>query len=257
MTTRDDAFPVGTACWVDLSVADVSAARIFYEELFGWQIEQGREEFGGYANCYLDGKMVCGLAPTMSPEQPNAWTTYIAVDDAAAAMDRVRRHGGQVVAEPMDVMGLGTMAIAVDRDGAPFGVWKPGTHTGFQRYNEPGSVSWNEHLGPDLEDAKAFYGSVFGWTFNDISTEADGFKYSTYLASDGHEAGGLGEAAVEDIRAPWMVYFSVDNADESLDRIVKLGGSVLSPAADTPYGRMAVVSDDQAAVFSIIQAPQG
>jgi len=255
MTTRDDAFPIGTPCWVDLSVADVSAARIFYEDLFGWQIAEGQEQFGGYANCSKDGKMVCGLAPTMAPEQPNAWMTYVAVEDADAAMARVREHGGQVMAEPMDVMGLGVMAIAVDSDGAPFGVWRAGTHTGFQRYNEPGSVSWNEHLAPDLGDAKAFYGNVFGWTFNDIATE--GFRYSTFKAADGHEAGGMGQMSVEEIPAPWLVYFSVDNADEALDQIVKLGGNVLAPAADTPYGRMAVVSDNQDAVFAIIQAPQG
>lgn len=255
MTTRDDAFPPGTPCWVDLSVADVDAARIFYEDLFGWQIQQPQEQFGGYANCSKDGKLVCGLTPTTAPEQPNAWMTYICVDDPDAAMNRVREHGGQVVAEPMQVMELGTMAIAVDRDGAPFGVWKPGTHTGFQRYNEPGTVSWNEHMGPDLGDAKAFYSGVFGWNYNDISTE--GFLYSTFKAADDHEAGGMGELTVEDIRAPWMVYFSVDNADDAIDQVVRLGGSVLYPAADTPYGRMAIVSDDQGAVFSVIQAPAG
>ncbi|HEX2901976.1 MAG TPA: VOC family protein [Jatrophihabitans sp.] len=255
MTTRDDAFPAGTPSWVDLSVADVPAARIFYEQLFGWQIQQPQEQFGGYANCAKDGRLVCGLAPTMAAEQPNAWTTYIGVADAAATMAQVRAHGGTVVAEPMAVMQLGTMAVALDPAGAPFGVWQPGTHTGFQRYNESGTVSWNEYRGADLAAAKAFYGAVFGWDYNDISTE--GWLYSTFIATDGHEAGGLTQVADGDVGTPWLVYFSVDSADDTIDQLITLGGTVLSPAADTPYGRMATVADNQNATFAIVQPPTG
>jgi predicted enzyme related to lactoylglutathione lyase len=41
--------------------------------------------------------------------------------------------------------------------------------------------------------------------------------------------------------------------------VTELGGSVVAPAWDSPYGRMAVVSDDQGAVFSImsVSAQQG
>jgi predicted enzyme related to lactoylglutathione lyase len=33
------------------------------------------------------------------------------------------------------------------------------------------------------------------------------------------------------------------------------GGRVIRPAEDSPYGRMAVVADDQGAVFSLIATP--
>lgn len=253
MSTRDTAWPAGTPNWVDLSAPDISAARLFYEGLFGWTIEPGKPQFGGYANCYQDGRLVCGLVPTMQPEQPTAWTTYLAVDDAAAAMDQVRGNGGHVVAEPVDVMGLGTMAVALDPAGVPFGVWKAGTHTGFQVYNEAGTVVWNEHLAADFEAAKSFYGAVFGWTYNDMS--GDGFEYATFQAADGHEAGGLGGAGSDGVLAPWMVYFAAEDTDAAVDQVVKLGGSLLRPPRDSPYGRLAAVADDQGAVFSLISEP--
>jgi predicted enzyme related to lactoylglutathione lyase len=56
----------------------------------------------------------------------------------------------------------------------------------------------------------------------------------------------------------WHVYFGTDDADATAAKAAELGGSVVAPPFDTPVGRMAVLSDPQGAVFSIIKtAPQG
>jgi len=39
------------------------------------------------------------------------------------------------------------------------------SHTGSDVANEPGSLVWSEVMTHDFETAKAFYGSVFGYTF--------------------------------------------------------------------------------------------
>jgi predicted enzyme related to lactoylglutathione lyase len=39
-------------------------------------------------------------------------------------------------------------------------------------------------------------------------------------------------------------------------RAVELGGRVVQPVRDSPYGRIGVVTDDQGAVFSLITSPQ-
>jgi hypothetical protein len=56
--------------------------------------------------------------------------------------------------------------------------------------------------------------------------------------------------------AHWMTYFGVDDADEAAETAIKLGGSVMRPAWDTPYGRMAILADDQGAVFAIMAMSQ-
>jgi len=43
----------------------------------------------------------------------------------------------------------------------------------------------------------------------------------------------------------------VADADAAAGRAGELGGIVIRPAWDTPYGRMAVLSDDQGAMFSV------
>jgi uncharacterized protein len=49
VVTRDTRWPAGTPCWVDVSVDDVPKAVAFYEALFGWDIQVGGPEVGGYA----------------------------------------------------------------------------------------------------------------------------------------------------------------------------------------------------------------
>jgi len=51
----------------------------------------------------------------------------------------------------------------------------------------------------------------------------------------------------------------VENTDAAVERIVELGGSVMRPPADMPYGRHADVADPQGAMFSVIKSanPEG
>jgi predicted enzyme related to lactoylglutathione lyase len=255
MATRDTPWPNGTPCWVDLAVDDIDAARLFYEGLFGWQIEVGSPEFGGYATCSKDGHRAAALMPKMSADQPSVWTTYLASDDADAAVARVTANGGQVLAEPMDVGDFGRMALALDPGGAVFGIWQSGSHTGAGVVNEPGSVIWNENMTRGWEANKTFYAAVFGWEYGDMS--GDGFNYATFKV-DGADVGGIGELPADapaDLPPNWSTYFAADNTDEAVDEVVKLGGNVVQPPRDTPFGRMAVVSDNQGSVFSLMSAP--
>ena len=253
MVTRDTAWASGTPCWVDLGVPDIPKASAFYAALFGWEVQPGPPEAGGYAVCLAGGRQVAGIGPSMGPpDGPATWTTYLATDDASATAAQITAAGGQIVVPPMDVLDLGRMAMAADPGGAAFGLWQAGRHTGFERANEPGSVSWNENLSRDYDRNKAFYQAVFGYEFGDIGA---GFAYST-LKVGGTEVGGIGEldASSADMPAHWSVYFTVEDTDAIVARAGSLGGSTLRPAWDTPYGRMAVVADDIGAAFYLISA---
>jgi uncharacterized protein len=253
--TRDTAWPSGTPCWIDLGVADVAKARAFYSALFGWQIEEGPPEAGGYSTCMLDGKAVAGIGPEMSPDgDPPAWTTYLATDDADDTAGKIREAGGQLAAEPFDVMDIGRMAVAVDPGGAGFGLWQAKLHTGIGRANEPGTLIWNENMSRAYDANKDFYRAVFGYDYGDMSS--GDFHYAT-LDLDGNTVGGIGEIGADfpaEVPAHWMSYFAVEDADAAAAKAAELGGSVMRPAWDTPYGRMAILTDDQGAVFAVMSA---
>ena len=48
------------------------------------------------------------------------------------------------------------------------------------------------------------------------------------------------------------MYFGVADVDAALVTAAAVGGSVLSPAFDTPYGRMAALADPGGAPFWIV-----
>ena len=51
--------------------------------------------------------------------------------------------------------------------------------------------------------------------------------------------------------ARWSADFWVHDVDEAVARAEASGGSVASPAADTPVGRQAVLTDPQGVSFSV------
>ncbi|GLZ38959.1 VOC family protein [Actinokineospora sp. NBRC 105648] len=249
MVTRNTSWPVGTPCWVDLGT-DVERATRFYSGLFGWRIEVGPPEFGGYANCFVGDAHVAGLGP-LQEGQTSAWTTYLSTEDAGADAAKITAAGGQVLVEPMAVADLGTMAVAVDPTGGLFGLWQSGKHTGTNLANEPGSLTWNDQKSSDLAAAKQFYSSVFGYAYTDLGEE-----YATiHLAEGEPEVGGIG---VEQGKPGyWTTYFRVADTDAAIEKVRDLGGSVVDGPYPTPYGKQALVTDDQGAQFVVIEPPAG
>lgn len=113
----------GTPIWVDLASSNPEASKAFYTQLFGWEFDVGDPAFMGYTNALSLGKRVAGLGPNMGADQgqPDAWSVYLATDDAAETARKVLAADGAVLAEPMAIGDLGTMAVFVDSAGSVIG----------------------------------------------------------------------------------------------------------------------------------------
>src|SRR5438105_14046379 len=94
----------GTPMWIDLATSDVGASSAFYGGLFGWVFKSAGPDSGGYGMLTLKGKEVAGIGPQQNPRQPPSWSTYVAPEDDNATAQTVREAGGNVRAEPFDVM---------------------------------------------------------------------------------------------------------------------------------------------------------
>ncbi|MFI5767867.1 VOC family protein [Streptomyces sp. NPDC051658] len=53
----------------------------------------------------------------------------------------------------------------------------------------------------------------------------------------------------------FLSYFAVEDCNSAAGNAVRLGGRISAPPFDIPYGRMAVLQDDQGAVFAVLQPP--
>ena len=96
------------------------------------------------------------------------WNTYIAVASVDEIVSKVVDAGGRLLRGPFDVEDAGRLAVFVDPEGAGFNVWEAKAHPGAQVVNEAGALNFNGLNTRDVEGAKAFYGSVFGWTTLDL-----------------------------------------------------------------------------------------
>lgn len=117
-----------------------------------------------------------------------------------------------------------------------------------ERY-EPGTFCWVDLATPDSEDAKDFYGALFGWEAEDMP--AGGGATYTMARLDGDYVCGLYEM---DARPHWFSYVSVESADAAVSRARELGGTVHGEAFDVlDSGRMAVIEDPTGATLGVWQ----
>ncbi len=252
MPTRDSA-PLGAPCWIDLFTSDPDKSRAFYGDLFGWTSESSGEEFGGYIIFQKDGVQVAGAMQNDGTSgTPDVWSIYLAVEDAAASTESAVAHGGQVIVPAMQVGPLGHMAVVTDPGQAAIGIWQPLEHTGFGVLAEPDTPDWFELHTRDYEAAVQFYRDVFGWDTHAASDTPD-FRYTTLGEGEGQLAGIMDAShwLPDGVPAHWSVYFRVEDADKALATTVELGGGVVVPAEDTPYGRLATATDPTGAVFKL------
>jgi predicted enzyme related to lactoylglutathione lyase len=246
----------GTPCWVELAgIPDFDAAEAFYKGLLGWEIpeQENSAQLGGYRRAKLNGKDVAGASPVMQDGQPCVWATYVSVTDAEETLGKVRDAGGTVIVEPMDVMGMGKMAVFTDPTGAVCGIWEPGTFAGAEVVNEDGSCGWNELNTRDVAATREFYGQVFGWT---VEEQDLGEMGTYYVWKDGEASrGGMFDMSANvpaEVPAHWLVYFTVSDADAAAETTKAAGGQVMNGPVDIPVGRLAVMSDPAGAFFAVM-----
>jgi predicted enzyme related to lactoylglutathione lyase len=273
MPERDGYIP-GVPCWVDTGHPDPEAAVTFYGGLFGWEFEdvmpQGSE--AKYFTARLRGGDVAAVGSIPEGGPPMArWNTYVWVESADETASKVRDAGGTLLTDPFDVMDAGRMAVFSDPEGAVICAWQANEHKGATIVNEAGTVSFNNLNTRDLEAAKPFYGSVFGWQALALDGGIHMWALPGYgdfleqrnpglrkqMAEVGAPPGfedvvaGINEIAddQQDVPAHWSVTFAVDDADATAAKAAELGGNVIVSPFDAPWVRMTVLADPQGATF--------
>jgi predicted enzyme related to lactoylglutathione lyase len=251
---RERDISAGAPCWIDLSTSDTAGTRDFYTALFGWTVAEADPQFGGYFMFSRDGVPVAGCMPAMPDSPTNFWSVYLTVEDAAKTLEAVGAGGGQVQVPAMPVADLGTMGVVADPGGASIGLWQPGQFTGLGVTGEAGLPSWFELHTRDYDTVLTFYREIFGWNVA-VMADQPGFRYSTLTHGKDQLAGVMDASAFgPDAPVGWGIYFWVDDADAAVARATELGGTVIHPAEDTPYGRLATVADPTGATFKLMAA---
>ncbi|MFI6288321.1 VOC family protein [Streptomyces sp. NPDC051018] len=118
-----------------------------------------------------------------------------------------------------------------------------------------GEISFFELGVGDAERARAFYGTLFDWTFDPGVSGGGGYEIGT--------PGAPGGVHGDDPGAGPYLFFRVDDLKAALDRVVELGGTVddfaLGEDEETiaRYGRFTFCHDDQGSPFGLHEPPKG
>ena len=114
-----------------------------------------------------------------------------------------------------------------------------------------GSFCWIDLGTTDVEGAKAFYGGLLGWEFEDLPAPEGSY---TMCRLRGRDVAGIHRHAEEE-GTGWSSNVSVGDLDRATARARELGAEVLAEPFEVPgAGRTAVLRDPAGAVVSLWQA---
>lgn len=240
----------GAPAWLELSVADLEAAKEFYGALFGWTFKTDETSPRRHTDALKDGAVVAGLAQIpQGSGQPTVWATYLATNDVDTTAEDAAQLGGTVVVPPFDVPGRARAAVVRDATGAVVGLWQAAPRIGFELINELGATCWHEVLTNDIDGADEFYTALFPYVTQRVDDE------TTILRLADQPVGGrrrIGEKLQGVVPPHWEGYFWVEDTARAAERVVQLGGKVRFGPVQTPHGPLAGVTDPFGAHFTVI-----
>src|SRR3954454_20673384 len=115
---------------------------------------------------------------------------------------------------------------------------------------EHGTFSWTDLATPDAQASKDFYGTLFGWDFQDNPIPDDGVYVMARI--DGRAAAAMFETTER--HPAWASYVTVDDLDATTARAAELSANVLAEPFDVmEVGRMSTIQDLTGAVFCLWQ----
>jgi len=232
----------GDISYASLWVPDVARAAAFYGAVFGLEYLPAHDQRGRQAP---------GLAPSQGlwevPGGPALFCSYV-VDDAAAAVARVRAAGGQA-GEPVP-RPYGLTADCVDADGARFALHQPlaGPSAAGRPPGGPGHDGDLAYLTLEVADPARtldFYGAVLGWRWRP-GRSPGGWQVEGTTPMIGVSGGHAAPAAVP--------VWQVTDLAAALARLRAAGGTSTEPHPE-PYGVMAECADDLGFRFTLGQFP--
>ena len=123
--SRDEAASFDCISWLDLTVANASATRDFYQKVVGWSVQdvEMQDTSGRYADYRMlgdDGSPAAGVchARGVNIGLPPIWMLYLPVGDLAESLRRVREGGGTIIKATHGTDGEYAHAVVQDPVGA-------------------------------------------------------------------------------------------------------------------------------------------
>lgn len=249
----------GRFLWYELLTTDPAAAKAYYPKITGW----GTQEWTGLETPYsmwTVGERPVGGLMELPPDAkragaPSHWIAYVGTPDVDATLKAAEGRGATRCAGPMDIPGVGRMAVLQDPQQAMFAIYTPADDPGPESALGDGDVTWHELATTDLDAAWDFYSGLFGWRKAEAVDMGPAGTYQLY-GRGGADLGGIYKKLPETpFPSHWQLYVRVPDVNAAAARVKAGGGQVLNGPMEVPGGDWIVnAMDPQGATFSLHQA---
>lgn len=263
----------GAFSWSELLSRDLVGSIRFYTDLLGWELV--KMPMGGepYYLVRVNGEDIAGMMnmPAGVPlDVPTNWGTYITVFDIDTVTAAVVPLGGTVLVPPQEIPGVGKFSTICDPDGGTFSLisYTEGPTGGMPpAVYTHGSITWSGLQSQDPLASHAFLSSLLnvdleeymlgGRTFFVIQPEDESGGTTGDLAEPYQpKSAGAVSAPVwmePDADSFWLNCVQVNDVDQLVNKVVRLGGGIILPPTDIPdTGRYCTIRDPQGGVISLI-----
>lgn len=242
----------GSFIWYELLTRDATAAKAFYDDVVGWNMDAeappGGMDYRMIAthDGHVGGVMQLNADMLAGGAQP-VWLGYFGVDDVDASVAAIVADGGQVHLPAFDIPNVGRLAMVADPQGVVFYVMRgasPEASTAYQRHGLQ-HVSWNELMTPDDAAALAFYEKHLN--IAKVGSMPMGAMGEYSFIANGDSAG---EAVGAVMRVPpgahpgWGFYFRVPEIQAARAAVERGGGGVHSGPMQVPGGEWVINCTD-------------
>jgi len=117
------AVPENTVYYLEIVTPDVESACHLYGKAYGWSFQAMGSELGNSFVATLPDGVLCGIRAPMNDQEKPIVRTYLRVTDIATAVQEAEQLGAQIILEPMEIPGHGTIAIYL-AGGIEQGLWQ-------------------------------------------------------------------------------------------------------------------------------------
>jgi predicted enzyme related to lactoylglutathione lyase len=242
----------GKFVWYELMTTDIGAAEKFYGDVIGWKVKDSGMTEMTYKLAEAGTAQVAGIMGVPPGAHPS-WVGYVAVDDVDASAAEAKRLGGSIYHEASDIPGVGRFAVIGDPHGAGIALFK-GTSEAPPEVpaGTTGHGGWRELSAGNLDQAFAFYSTLFGWTKSD-AMDMGGMGVYQLFAIDGVQSGGMMNKPPQVPMPSWLYYFIVDAVDAAGARVRDGGGKILNGPTEVPGGSWILqCADPQGVAFALV-----
>jgi predicted enzyme related to lactoylglutathione lyase len=109
-----------------------------------------------------------------------------------------------------------------------------------------------ELMSNDVGKAKSFYGKLFDWKLEDMSTPATPDKTYTMIKVGDGTGGGLMKNPIPGAPSAWLAYVLVDDVKAATGKVKSLGGNVMKDTTEVPgMGSFSIITDPTGAMLGL------